>query len=69
MSLHHRTENPVLRAHHIADRLEQQHENECFERNGERPGDWPRFWLDSFNEALKELSTNPATQERQKGEG
>ena len=58
--LKHRTTDPALRACHIADRLEREHERE----HGYE--DWPIFWLKTREELLKEFAgadqqPNPGT--------
>ncbi len=55
MSLHHRTNDPILRAQHIADRLEHQHERDIAERTGMYPSDWPNFWIKQFDEIMTEF--------------
>ena len=53
--LKHRTTDPALRACHIADRLEREHEAELINQGQFAYKDWPSFWLQTREGVLKEM--------------
>jgi hypothetical protein len=54
--MRHHTTDPAKRAEHIANRLEQKHEDELAEQGLYPYEDWPRFWLKTYREILPELA-------------
>lgn len=53
--LHHRTIDPRIRAEHIADRIDK-----LYEQNSDHDQyirDWPRYWLETYGEVIKELQS------------
>ncbi len=62
--LHHRTTDPSRRAEHIANREEKLHEQAVFAAWDPFDDDslslnWPRFWLDVYQDTLNEVSESP----------
>ena len=51
----HRTEDPTIRAEHIADHLQTEHEKELALKNQPPYSGWPRFWLETYERVLEEL--------------
>ena len=51
----HRTEDPAIRAEHIADRLQREHEKELALKDQFPYSDWPKFWLETCRCVLEEL--------------
>jgi hypothetical protein len=51
----HKTEDPAIRAKHIADRLEKDHEMDLTRKDRFPYEDWPKFWLESYKTVLQEL--------------
>lgn len=51
--------NIVARAESIASRMQKQHERELYERGIYPYSDWPTYWLETYNEVLKELAEEP----------
>ncbi|TSC70931.1 MAG: hypothetical protein CEO12_56 [Parcubacteria group bacterium Gr01-1014_46] len=49
--MRHHTNNPAERAMHIAER-----EMEIAYREGRDGGNWARFWLDIYDQCLKEFA-------------
>ena len=52
---HHYTTDPVIRASHIASKMERDHAIDNIEDGINPYGDWPRYWLDSYDLIMKEL--------------
>jgi hypothetical protein len=52
--LHH-TKNPSQQAQDITDRLQQEHECELANKGQDIYGDWPRYWLTTYDRVHAEL--------------
>ena len=51
----HRTEDPAIRAEHIANRLQRDREKELTLKGQFPYSNWPKFWLETYRCVLEEL--------------
>ena len=51
----HRTEDPAIRAEHIANSLQRDHEKGLALKGQFPYSDWPKFWIEVYRGVLEEL--------------